>query len=314
MDASTAGPLRSGGFVLLSRVRAAHLPARPPLTQTHVDNSFGISLDFTLTNVYGTHILLETARTYGKLRRFIHVSTDEVYGEKSHDTQVRPRVCPSLSSPDTPPDGGPRSRRLPGPRQRPRDASEQHSPRRLSAQVPSHEQSLLEPTNPYAATKAAAEMLVKARGHARPPAADAPAGSPLTPARSPPLCNPLQAYQSSYGLPCIITRGNNVYGPHQARSAPVHQYTYSFSTAHTPSSPEVPRTPFLRPPTASPAVPGEADPEVFPPGDAGAQAACARGRPGAPELPVRGSRRALRVWLRVSCGRVGPGWRAMCSC
>ena len=42
----------------------------------------------------------------------------------------------------------------------------------------------LEPTNPYAATKAGAEMLVK-------------------------------AYHTSYKLPVITTRGNNVYGPQQ---------------------------------------------------------------------------------------------------
>ena len=44
--------------------------------------------------------------------------------------------------------------------------------------------SLLEPTNPYSATKAGAEMLV-------------------------------MAYGRSYNLPYVITRGNNVYGPHQ---------------------------------------------------------------------------------------------------
>ena len=48
--------------------------------QTHVDNSFGNSLAFTMNNTYGTHVLLEAARTYGKLRRFINVSTDEVRG------------------------------------------------------------------------------------------------------------------------------------------------------------------------------------------------------------------------------------------
>jgi UDP-glucose 4,6-dehydratase len=42
----------------------------------------------------------------------------------------------------------------------------------------------MDPTNPYAATKAAAEQLVK-------------------------------AYRRSFALPVIITRGNNVYGPHQ---------------------------------------------------------------------------------------------------
>ena len=46
------------------------------------------------------------------------------------------------------------------------------------------EESLLNPTNPYAATKAAAEFIVK-------------------------------GYQHSYRLPVIVTRSNNVYGPHQ---------------------------------------------------------------------------------------------------
>jgi UDP-glucose 4,6-dehydratase len=43
---------------------------------------------------------------------------------------------------------------------------------------------VLEPTNPYAATKAGAEFLAK-------------------------------SYHRSFGMPIIITRGNNVYGPHQ---------------------------------------------------------------------------------------------------
>lgn len=43
---------------------------------------------------------------------------------------------------------------------------------------------VLEPTNPYAATKAGAEFLAK-------------------------------SYNRSFGMPVIITRGNNVYGPHQ---------------------------------------------------------------------------------------------------
>jgi dTDP-D-glucose 4,6-dehydratase len=46
------------------------------------------------------------------------------------------------------------------------------------------ETSVLEPTNPYAATKAGAEHYVK-------------------------------SYYKSFKLPVIITRGNNVYGPHQ---------------------------------------------------------------------------------------------------
>jgi dTDP-D-glucose 4,6-dehydratase len=46
----------------------------------HADNSFSESLDFTQNNVMGTHVLLEAARV-ANIRRFIHISTDEVYGE-----------------------------------------------------------------------------------------------------------------------------------------------------------------------------------------------------------------------------------------
>ena len=46
------------------------------------------------------------------------------------------------------------------------------------------EDSTLEPTNPYSAAKAGAEMIAK-------------------------------AYLTSYKLPVLTTRGNNVYGPHQ---------------------------------------------------------------------------------------------------
>jgi dTDP-D-glucose 4,6-dehydratase len=103
--------------------------------QSHVDLSFGNSYGFTHTNVYGTHVLLESAKEVG-IRRFIHISTDEVYGEvKDDDDELE-------------------------------------------------ESSILAPTNPYAASKAAAEMLV-------------------------------HSYQKSFKLPVIIVRSNNVYGPHQ---------------------------------------------------------------------------------------------------
>ena len=51
------------------------------LAQTHVDTSFGNSILFTESNISGTHCLLEASRIYDKLRKFIHISTDEVYGE-----------------------------------------------------------------------------------------------------------------------------------------------------------------------------------------------------------------------------------------
>ncbi|XAR71458.1 hypothetical protein NMG60_11028723 [Bertholletia excelsa] len=57
--------------------------------QTHVDNSFGNSFEFTTNNIYGTHVLLEACKlTSNQIKRFIHVSTDEVYGETDLDTDV----------------------------------------------------------------------------------------------------------------------------------------------------------------------------------------------------------------------------------
>jgi len=105
--------------------------------ETHVDNSFANSIAFTQSNVMGTHMLLELSRAYSpQIRRFIHVSTDEVYGESTMDG------------------------------------------------VAKHEDAALNPTNPYAATKAGAEFMVR-------------------------------SYRHSFNLPTIITRGNNVYGPKQ---------------------------------------------------------------------------------------------------
>ena len=49
--------------------------------QSHVQNSFEDALQYTHDNVQGTHTLLEASRKYGKIIRFIHISTDEVYGE-----------------------------------------------------------------------------------------------------------------------------------------------------------------------------------------------------------------------------------------
>ena len=105
--------------------------------QSHVQDSFTDSAKYVRDNVVGTHTLLEAARKYGEVIKFIHISTDEVYGE-------------SL----------------------------------LSDDQKKTEQSVLCPTNPYAATKASAELLAT-------------------------------SYHHSFKLPVIITRGNNVYGPNQ---------------------------------------------------------------------------------------------------
>lgn len=47
--------------------------------ETHVDRSLLGADDFIRTDVLGTHTLLETAQRLG-VKRFIHISTDEVYG------------------------------------------------------------------------------------------------------------------------------------------------------------------------------------------------------------------------------------------
>ena len=104
--------------------------------QSHVQTSFTDALMYTKDNIIGTHNLLETTRLYcPTLEKFVHVSTDEVYGE-NEDADIKT------------------------------------------------EKSILCPTNPYAATKASAELLA-------------------------------QAYYHSFKMPIIITRGNNVYGPNQ---------------------------------------------------------------------------------------------------
>jgi len=48
--------------------------------ETHVDRSIKDSAPFIESNVKGTHILLEASRKYG-VKKFIFISTDEVYGE-----------------------------------------------------------------------------------------------------------------------------------------------------------------------------------------------------------------------------------------
>lgn len=51
--------------------------------ETHVDRSITNPLCFTESNVVSTHSLLEQCRKYGKLEKFVQVSTDEVYGSLS---------------------------------------------------------------------------------------------------------------------------------------------------------------------------------------------------------------------------------------
>lgn len=66
--------------------------------QSHVQNSFDDSLQFTQDNIIGTHNLLECCRKYNKIKKFIHVSTDEVYGESELDENKKDEtsiLCPT---------------------------------------------------------------------------------------------------------------------------------------------------------------------------------------------------------------------------
>jgi UDP-glucose 4,6-dehydratase len=101
--------------------------------ESHVDNSFGNSLIFTQTNTLGTHYFLEACRKQ-KVKRIVHVSTDEVYGENLNK--------------------------------------------------PFKENQSLNPTNPYSASKAGADMMVN-------------------------------AYKKSYKLNINTVRANNIYGTRQ---------------------------------------------------------------------------------------------------
>lgn len=57
--------------------------------ETHVDRSLMDGGAFITTDVYGTYVLLEAARRQPGLRRFIHISTDEVYGEMAAGRSAR---------------------------------------------------------------------------------------------------------------------------------------------------------------------------------------------------------------------------------
>ena len=101
--------------------------------ETHVDRSILDASVFLRTNVIGTQVLLEAARRR-KVGRFVHVSTDEVYGS----------VCKGRS----------------------------------------REGDKLEPNSPYAASKAASDLLAR-------------------------------AYHVTHKLPLVVTRSSNNFGPCQ---------------------------------------------------------------------------------------------------
>jgi dTDP-glucose 4,6-dehydratase len=84
-DAGVVGPLVRRADVVV------HFAA-----ETHVDRSIQEAGEFLRTDVLGTFVLLEAARTAPHLKRFIQISTDEVYGSvesgASRETdELRPR-------------------------------------------------------------------------------------------------------------------------------------------------------------------------------------------------------------------------------
>ena len=84
-DAAVAAPLVAGSDIVV------HFAA-----ETHVDRSLMNAGEFITTDVFGTFVLLEAARQAPNLRRFIQISTDEVYGSvpegSSRETdELRPR-------------------------------------------------------------------------------------------------------------------------------------------------------------------------------------------------------------------------------
>jgi len=100
--------------------------------ETHVDRSISGPEAFIVTNMQGTHVLLEAARERGV--RYLQVSTDEVYGSIAEGSFT--------------------------------------------------EESPLQPSSPYSATKTGADLLVS-------------------------------SYFHTYGLETLICRGSNNYGPYQ---------------------------------------------------------------------------------------------------
>jgi len=101
--------------------------------ETHVDRSIIESGSFVRTDVLGTHTLLEAAKKY-KIKKFLQISSDEVYGSIE------------------------------------KGSFDENSP--------------LQPNSPYSASKAGADMLVR-------------------------------AYNQTFNAPTLVTRSSNNYGPYQ---------------------------------------------------------------------------------------------------
>jgi dTDP-glucose 4,6-dehydratase len=63
--------------------------------ESHVDNSISDGKPFVNTNVMGTFNLLEVARKNSKLKKFIQISTDEVYGDMTEHFAMNHSATPN---------------------------------------------------------------------------------------------------------------------------------------------------------------------------------------------------------------------------
>ncbi|MCZ6835600.1 MAG: dTDP-glucose 4,6-dehydratase, partial [Planctomycetota bacterium] len=106
--------------------------------ESHVDRSINDSGPFVSTNVLGTQVLLDACKEVGGIKRFVHIGTDEVYGELP------------LDRPDL----------------------------KFTEQTP------IQPSSPYSASKTASDLLVL-------------------------------AYHHTFGFPSMVTRCSNNFGPYQ---------------------------------------------------------------------------------------------------
>ena len=70
--------------------------------ETHVDDSYKKPHEFVRSNVEGTVNLLEACRAYGRVKRFVHVSTDEVYGDSNYGESEQAKTELDLLHPTNP--------------------------------------------------------------------------------------------------------------------------------------------------------------------------------------------------------------------
>lgn len=117
--------------------------------ETHVDNSIANPRPFVESNITGTFNILEYARSQSHLKSFLYFSTDEVYGPAAQNIR-----------------------------------EEWETSRNPTNYLTYREWDRFNPTNPYSATKAAAESLCL-------------------------------AWANTYGLPLIITNCMNIFGERQ---------------------------------------------------------------------------------------------------